>query len=71
MGVNSFCSAFKPIGHPVRLDREMLDVLKDANGNTYIDCPVCKGVKTLQLLGKYEATKTGVSPVASVKAGEF
>lgn len=73
MGVNAFCQAFRPIGHTAALNREMLDVLKDANGNVYIDCPLCKGVKSLMLIGKYDTTnqKVGIAPVTSVRAGDF
>jgi len=52
MGVNAFVGAFKPLGSAPTITRDHLDVLKDKDGNTSIDCPVCKGEKTLMIIGK-------------------
>jgi len=72
MGVNAFCQAFRPIGHSAILTRDNLEVVKDNNGNTYMDCPSCRGKKTLRLLGKHstETQKTGVAPVGSIGKGD-
>jgi hypothetical protein len=72
MGVNAFCQAFRPIGHAAVLNRDNLEVIKDPEGNTYIDCPLCQGKKTLKLLGTKSAQKpVGIAaPVGSISMGE-
>lgn len=65
MGIVRFLGAFLPLGKAPVLSRDVLDsVLKDKNGNTLVDCPLCKGDKTLTLLG--EADREGKLDINSI-----
>lgn len=74
MGINAFLSAFKPLGAAPELDRDMLNVIKDKQNRTMIDCPVCKGEKSLTIVGQpdRQGQVHAVSPeVCSVDADEL
>lgn len=63
-----FVAAFQPVGHAPVLAMP-LDVWSDPYGNMAINCPLCKGDKTLwikgkgdKLYGEYPTTATGDTP---------
>lgn len=51
MGIDAFMRAFKALNGAPALSRDMLEVVKDKRGRALMDCPLCKGDKTLVLLG--------------------
>lgn len=74
MGIDAFIKAFKPLGSAPVFTRDMLVVIKDNYGNTFIDCPVCKGDKSLMIVGQpsREAQEHAVAPdVESVDPKEL
>jgi uncharacterized protein YuzB (UPF0349 family) len=53
MGVNVFLSSFSPLGNAPDMSRDIIEtVIKDDKGVVYVDCPVCKGQKSLALVGE-------------------
>ena len=46
-----FRKLFKPLGHRTQLPK-LLDILPDGAGNIATDCPVCKGEKSLWIVGR-------------------
>jgi len=65
MGINAFCQAFLPVGHSKQLTRDNLDIIKDPDGNVFIDCPSCGGSKSLMLIG---TPKKGEAPQSTLAA---
>lgn len=51
MGINALLQAYEPIGEAPKLRREHWDIVTDEENNVFIDCPLCKGDKTLQMIG--------------------
>ncbi len=51
MNKKDFVACFKPLGNAPEL-KMPLDTFADSNGNLAIDCPLCKGTKSLWIKGK-------------------
>lgn len=63
MSKKTFVAAFRPMGSDVPELKMPLDTWADASGNLAIDCPACKGTKSLWIKGK------GDIPYNDVPAG--
>ncbi len=62
MGKKDFVACFKPLGNAPELAMP-LDTWADSSGNLSIDCPLCKGTKSLWIKGK------GDIPYSDVPSG--
>lgn len=75
MGVSAFCNAFKSLGSAPAFSRDLLEgVLKDKQGNTMVDCPVCKGDKSLTIIGEVDRSASKIdtdAPVQSIDPGSM
>jgi len=49
----SFRACFEPVGHSIIFPK-VIEILSDDSGNIATDCPLCKGVKSLWIVGHGE-----------------
>jgi len=66
MKTQDFQKSFEPLGHLIDLPR-IIDIYTDGEGNIATDCPVCKGDKTLWLIGRGKALDLN-QPIESPEA---
>jgi len=53
MATVEFRACFEPAGHTITFPK-VIDILTDDDGNIATDCPLCKGIKSLWLVGRGE-----------------